>query len=312
MPVRTPPDVDICILTFRRADLLAQLLDSVAAMEVDGMALRIVVVDNDPAETARDVITSRREAYPFELEYACEPRRGIANARNRALDSVSAPLFAFLDDDEVVEAGWLRALVRTISITGAHVVFGPVLGQLPEFAPAWARQHPAFARPRRPTGTPVIHGGCGNVLIRTAALGTPALRFDADYGLTGGEDTEFFNRLRRTGATMVWCDEAVVREHVPPERLSLRWLGRRAFASGQVYVRVYVSVLPPAKRLARALSRTCLAATAAAAMPLARLVSESLYARLLTRLAAAAGELSVLLGTVHRVQPYGESSRTDG
>ena len=59
--------------------------------------------------------------------------------------------------------------------------------------------------------------------------------FDPRYGLSGSEDTDFFHRLCRSGAVMVWCQEALLTEHVPEERLTMRWLLSRGFRGGQRY-----------------------------------------------------------------------------
>ena len=50
------------------------------------------------------------------------------------------------------------------------------------------------------------------------------LRFDPRFGLTGGEDTMFTHDLVGRGGTIVWCDEAVVRESVPADRATRSWV----------------------------------------------------------------------------------------
>jgi hypothetical protein len=64
------------------------------------------------------------------------------------------------------------------------------------------------------------------------------LRFDSTFGLTGGSDSLFTRMLARGGATMVWCDDAVVVDRVPSKRLSRDWVLKRAFRTGNGHSRV--------------------------------------------------------------------------
>jgi glycosyltransferase involved in cell wall biosynthesis len=47
-------------------------------------------------------------------------------ARNACLDAATAPLVAFIDDDQVASPEWLVALVGTLESSNADVVLGPV------------------------------------------------------------------------------------------------------------------------------------------------------------------------------------------
>jgi succinoglycan biosynthesis protein ExoM len=80
-------------------------------------------------------------------------------------------------------------------------------------------------------------GGTGNVLIRRECFSGPE-PFDPAYGKTGGEDTDFFERLYQAEFSSVWCAEASVTEFLPKARCSQLYLYRRAFRSHQQFVRV--------------------------------------------------------------------------
>ena len=49
---------------------------------------------------------------------------------------------------------------------------------------------------------------------------------------TGGEDSDFFARHFNNGRVFVWCDEAVARETVPPERCTARFHMKRLWRAG--------------------------------------------------------------------------------
>jgi succinoglycan biosynthesis protein ExoM len=46
-----------------------------------------------------------------------------------------------------------------------------------------------------------------------------------------------FNQLVNRGARFAWCDEAIAREPVAPERMEAGWLLRRAFRGGNDHAR---------------------------------------------------------------------------
>jgi succinoglycan biosynthesis protein ExoM len=286
--------VDVCIATFRRPHLLARLLTSLAAQRLEGIAMRIIVVDNDRDGSARAVAAG---VYPLagagvapEIVYDIEPRQSIALARNRAMQHVRAACFAFVDDDQTVSQYWLASLLHCMCRFQCDVVFGPVVSELPADAPAWALT--CFAKPRHGTGDVMQYGGSGNVLIRTRAVA--GMRFDPAFGLTGGEDTDFFYRLHLAGVRMVWCEEASATEPVAPARLTLASLRRRGFRDGQNYARIFVKPAPVLRKAGWLLGKLAQLGGGLLLAPLVLCVSYRRYVALTVRLAAATGQLTTL------------------
>ena len=294
-------DVDICVATYRRPQWLAQLLGDIANQDLGpDVQRRVIVVDNDPEGSAEPVLA----LFPLgrlQLLYLKQPVKNIALTRNLALEHCNAHWVAWLDDDETVPAHWLRSLLACQQTHAADVVIGPVDGRFTADAPTWVRKGGFFVNPPLPTGTRVDFGGTGNALIR-GRLVQQGQRFDQRFGLTGGEDTDFFYRLARAGHKLVWCQEALALEHLPAERMTLPWLLRRGFRSGQMFADI---VARPRRRLPRIAwaARQCAAAVANAVPALCLLpVAFGLSARYACRLAANVGQLSTLKH--HRFQEY--------
>jgi succinoglycan biosynthesis protein ExoM len=291
-----PPIVDICVATYQRPSLLAQLLQSVEQQDRRDAHVRIIVVDNDPAESARETVQQFRSSTTLDVTYAVEPTPGISAARNHALDLVEAEFFVFVDDDERVSPTWLSALLDAHKRYDADVVFGPVASVFAPNTPDWVTRHSVFQRTIFPTGSTVLHGGTGNVLVRSSALGDPPQRFDAAYGLTGGGDTDFFFRLHLSGRRQIWCDEAVATEHVPASRGTMPWIRQRCFRAGQVFARVFVSRYPAPSKAMWLIKRTSLLVVAGAAAPFLRLIDFGLYAESVAVVYKSAGQISAFLG----------------
>jgi glycosyltransferase involved in cell wall biosynthesis len=262
---RTDDVVTIGVLTFRRPDDLAavlpMLLDQAADVAGPGRRVGVLVVDNDAAASARGVV----EAVGSPLvRYVVEPTPGIAAARNRVLEESAGSRFVvFIDDDERPHAGWLRALLDTQARTGAVAVAGAVVSDFAEQPGPWVQAGDFFRRRRLATGTAIDVAATNNLLLDLPAVG--AARFDPGFGLSGGSDTLFTRQLSAAGGHLVWCDEAVVTDHVPASRVSREWVLQRAFRSGNSASRVDVVLAPGAvprtrarvRAVSRGLPRLC-------------------------------------------------------
>lgn len=236
----------VVVLTYRRPPQLAALLPVVLAQAAPHGA-RVLVVDNDPDASARHV------ALAAGVEHVHEPRPGIAAARNRALDEAAdEDLLVFVDDDEQPVAGWLDALLDAHAREGGAGVVGPVVSEFEVEPSAWLAAGDFFVRRRLPTGTPVDVAATNNLLLDLREVRRLGLRFDERFGLSGGSDTLFTRELVRGGGRLVWCDEALVVDRVPPERLTARWVLRRAVRSGNSWSRTSLVLAPAARPAVRA------------------------------------------------------------
>ncbi|MFN3513197.1 MAG: glycosyltransferase [Phenylobacterium sp.] len=231
--------VDVCICTFRRPSVVAAIA-SVAAQDLPpGVAVRLVVVDNDETPSARDTVIEAGRVHGLPMLYVHAPARNISIARNAALAAADAPYLAFLDDDETADPAWLSRLLACGADQGADVVFGAVRAVYGADLPTWVARADLHTTPSpvRRDGA-IVTGPAGNVLIRREVLGD--LAFDLDLGRTGGEDTVFFHELGRRGARFAYCPEALALEPVPEGRARLDWLLKRAFRSGQTHARLLI------------------------------------------------------------------------
>lgn len=232
-----PPRVLVAVPTCHRVLLLAGALDgvlteAVRAVGAGGAAeVDVLVVDNDPAASA--AVTSAR----YGARHVTEPVPGLSAVRNRALDEAAEyDLLVFLDDDEVPQAGWLTALLTVHRTTGAAAVAGPVRTVLPAEADAWVRA--SYCRPFRAHLQHMAVAATNNLLLDLRAVRASGVRFDPAFGLTGGEDNQFTSDLVRRGRDIRWCAGAGVVERVGPERLTRRWILRRALRAGACEARV--------------------------------------------------------------------------
>jgi GT2 family glycosyltransferase len=295
------PDVTIAIPTFRRPKGLERLLLAIANLETQA-AVRIVVGDNDSGRREGTAVVGRLNstAYRWPLEIVPVAERGIAQARNALVERALANHFdylAMLDDDEWPEAGWLDAFLGVAAEADADALHGAVVPQFETAPGRWAKHCYGFAPLRGPTGPVAMIHGTSNVLLRKSAfdmLATPY--FDPRFALSGGEDKDFFTRLRLAGARFAWADDAVVQAEMPASRSNPRWAVQRAFRVGNSDMRVFIK--HTRAHHDRLIESAKIAGALALSPPLALLAAPLAEWRMLPicNFARAAGKLSAAFG----------------
>lgn len=186
----------LMVCTYRRPETFAKLMASVAALELpSGLKLTIVVADNNPQCQRTAYVEPGLRGIGWPVVYGHEPVAGYSNARNKAIElamGVEAEALLFVDDDMILDPGWLAAHLRSLEAFGCDVVNGRIYG----------------VRERFPHGARLEKCGAGNVSFRRrivdpAGLG---LRFDPAFNTTGTEDQAFFRAATAKGADIRQSD----------------------------------------------------------------------------------------------------------
>jgi GT2 family glycosyltransferase len=238
------PDAIVCIPTFRRPEMLAACLASLARQQT-ARPFIVIVVDNDGRDRAGAAMAAAMMAQgdlPSRLsgDVLVEPRQGNCKAYNAAWRHArrnypDTPFICGIDDDEEAVPGWLEALVATAEASGAGIVGGPVTPIFSDPSLNHLRRHPIF-RSHYDTDGPVPQlYSSANYLIRADvidAMGYPFLDEAFDY--KGGGDTDFFTRARARGVRFHWSMAAAMTETMPPRRTEFSWIHARAVRNGMI------------------------------------------------------------------------------
>jgi succinoglycan biosynthesis protein ExoM len=241
-------EIVVAIPTFRRPAALAVLLQALEKLDTSE-SLIVVVADNDAeGHAGYDLCRSLCGHYRWPLDPIIAEQRGLAQVRNalveRALSYPDAAAVAMIDDDEWPAPVWLTELLAVQRDTGAAVVEGSILF---DSAPSHGGGFDGVTSIRRPSGATAMLEGAGNILITRACLEN--LRqpwFDPAFALTGGEDRDFFERVKAAGGHFAWSDEALAYTKVPEHRQSLAWLFRRAYGIGNSEMHIFLKYRPQA------------------------------------------------------------------
>jgi GT2 family glycosyltransferase len=237
------PDVTLLVPTYRRPERLRRLLDAVAVQQAP-FAWELLVVDNDEEASARAVVEGAPVPPGVAVRYVVEPALGAVHARNRGVREATGRVLAMLDDDVVPRPGWLAAVCAPV-LAGAAVGAGGTVVLDPDVRrPGWFDEagmggyltaHALDVEPRPLTEDEIV-------VTANAAFDREAVRriggFDARFGPRGrvqivADDAHLVRELMRAGGTVLWLPDAVVVHDLPAERLSRRWLLRRAYWQGR-------------------------------------------------------------------------------
>jgi len=284
--------ISVCICTFRRPELLGLLLGKLENQQTKNrFKYSVVVVDNDSARSAEEVVRSFSFATHLQVTYCVEPEQNIALARNRALQHAEGDFIAFMDDDEFPAEDLLSSLLETQMKYGVEGVLGPVQPYFDCDPPRWVKKGRFFERPRYKTGYKVNweQARTGNVLFKRSILegiGTP---FAAEFN-TAGEDVDFFRRMMGKGCSFIWCNEALVYELVPVSRCTLRYLLNRALLRGSNFHK------HPSHRIRNIMKSLIAVPCYAVALPVLALFGQHVFINYLIKLLDHGSRLLAFLG----------------
>lgn len=229
--------INVVICTHNRARQLERVFGCLAAqLPARGCAWDVLVVDNassdDTAAVNRAAIAGG--AIPG-LRYVHEPIAGLTPARRRGFAETSGEWIAFVDDDNLLEPGWISAIADAIR---AHPDAGGIGG---EVRLDWESEPPGYLRPfgfcfaEQQVGEADRLAdnlaGAGMVLRREALVASgwpegPLLQDRIGKSLVSGGDVEIAQRIRNAGYSLWLTPAAVLNHAIPAERMGRAYLMR--------------------------------------------------------------------------------------
>jgi O-antigen biosynthesis protein len=186
--------------------------------------LNIILIDNAPSSDATARLVAAR--YPH-VQYIHEPRKGLNNARNRAIAEACGEIIAFIDDDAIADPHWAQAIVAAFESSDVMGVTGLVapaqlhtpgeeLFERYGYSKSFNRLTFKLSAPP-PTCPGFPYNGClgtgCNSAFRRAVfdqIGGFDPRLDMGTPVPGGGDHDMFARVIRAGHTLVYDPRPVV------------------------------------------------------------------------------------------------------
>lgn len=205
-----PPVVSVVVPTYRRPDLLERCLDALCVQVFDPTTYEIVVVDDDPAGSARPVVDACRARVtdvPV-IRYMTAPdTQGPAGARNVGWRSACGALIAFTDDDTIPDPTWLRhGAAALLAEPSAAAAAGRIDVPLRPCPTDYERDAAGLAHAEFATA---------NCFVRRAALERVG-GFDERFTRAWREDADLMFALREHAGPIVGADAARIVHPVRP------------------------------------------------------------------------------------------------
>lgn len=228
--------ITIAISTYNRPDglkrLIVELSKLLVPQEVD---LRVVISDNSISANAESLVLKMAEHHLLSLIYHHVPERGIIYPRNMGLNDAlenNSDYIMFIDDDEVPGRSWVKYLYEEIIETRAAVVSGGVVPSFQNTPSWWIEKGKIFEVMNYPEKVPIKYAHTSNSIVDLEVVRSLNLTFDDNYNLSGGEDTDFFKKIRDAGFSMYFTSKALVVEEIVSARVKPTWILKRWFRTG--------------------------------------------------------------------------------
>jgi len=231
----------VILCTHNRANRLAGAVGSAIDQDEDPDIFEILVVDNASTDATRSTV----ESFGSRVRYVHEPRLGLAHARNTGWRHAQGEVAAYLDDDAVADAGWLRAILAAFGrARSPGCAGGPV-------RPMWEAPRPPWLADELLTSLTILDwpGGphaitdlraewlaganlaVGRALLETIGGFVEGLDRSGTRLLSSG-DVYLQKQIAARGG-IIWYDPAIAVTHAVPEsRLTRAWFRERYWAQG--------------------------------------------------------------------------------
>jgi len=227
----------IIIPTYNRAELLRMALESVHHLYLPrSWEAEILVIDNNSSDHTAAVVREARQG-PIPVRRILEMKQNASHARNRGASEASFEHLVYLDDDELVDEGWLEAYAAVQAALHPDCVVGPVEPWFEQVPPkwmtatildsvtssySWKGQQQMLLPPARAHEIPGGNFGVLRSVVFEVGGFHPAMSV--------GEDFEFGGRLVLFGKRVAYSPDCRIRHFINRQKLSV--VGLRARFKG--------------------------------------------------------------------------------
>ncbi len=130
--------LSVVIPTRNHAQLVCDLLDTLATQVEVPFRWEGMVIDNDSTDKTQRLVYEKISSLPIEIRYIYEPRPGLHNGRHRGALEAHGKYLAYLDDDILLTPTWIHGVDKLMS-GQAQAVVGRVLPKWEARPPRWLK-----------------------------------------------------------------------------------------------------------------------------------------------------------------------------
>lgn len=235
-------ELSLIICTRNRCKSLEKTLAAMGKLDIKGLRLELVVVDNGSNDSTAAVIESAANRLPFDVLCVQEKRAGLSYARNAGLAASTGAIIAFTDDDVIPASNWLIELTRPILEGRADAVAGECI-LAPSIIQPWMGQlhRKLLAETNFSNNDEWILTGLNMAFTRDVLSQVSGFNVNLGAGakIAFGEDTLFTIELRAAKYRITYARDAVVVHYPDVSRLDYAGWKRRAIGEGRTHAFIY-------------------------------------------------------------------------
>jgi len=237
--------VSVIICTYNRERFLGDTLESVAAQPFPKEQVQIVLVDNNSTDSTPAIAERFKETHPdSEVVYVIETNQGHTYARNRGIKESDGDILLFLDDDVLLDPGYLTRLVHHYeTMPDLAASGGRVIVRYENERPVWMSRflepmlgHQDFGRAVKSYAKNSYPVGCS--MAFRASTFTQTGVFNPDLGrrgtaLGGNDEKDMLFRVRAAGLNITYLPDVILEHRIDDRRLTHDYVRRQAIGVGQ-------------------------------------------------------------------------------
>jgi glucosyl-dolichyl phosphate glucuronosyltransferase len=220
--------ISIIIATKNRSAELKALLNSIREVRgLDKFQAEIIVGDNNSTDGTWDTLVTESKQFPPPIRPLKVRTPGKSSVLNQAIRAAQGEIVAFLDDDVVVDVGWLQAIENFFQMENFPAGQGRIRTQTPEAedSETWRLLQRYRTIPNLEFGPDIqeVHSlnGANFAVLRNALNRVGGFNERLGPGASGtSEDVDFARRLVREGFRIGYMREAIVYHRIDPSRLT--------------------------------------------------------------------------------------------
>ena len=229
----------IIVPSFNRQDEIEELLLSFQNLKFDPDRAELIIADDGSTDQTREVVRDFQERVPFQLHFYHQKNQGPGAARNMGMEKARGEFFIFIDSDCTVHPDWLKNIDRSLASEQAEA-FGGRDSYRDDFPPLLKAINYSMTSFITTGG---LRGRKGKRLAkfypRSFNMGLSRNLYQKIGGfgsLRHGQDIEYSNRIIKSGAKVIYIDDAVVYHK---RRTSIRKFFRQVFNWGVARINLF-------------------------------------------------------------------------
>ena len=232
--------ITIITPSYNRSDELKYLLESLENQKIDHNFFELIISDDGSTDGTKELIKKWKRKASFNIKYISQMNKGPGSARNHGLKNSNGELIVFIDSDCEAHPEWLKIIMENYKKDNFDACGGPdsskddftILQKSIDYSMT------SFLT------TGGMRGHSEKMIAkfypRTHNMAIKKAIYDQIGGfgsLRHGQDIEYSNRIRKSGARIKFIKDAIVYHR---RRSSLKQFYKQVFNWGVARINLYL------------------------------------------------------------------------